>query len=113
MQGLMMDYPLTLPHILERSAKLFPRKEIASKMADGIHRYTYADFHRRTHALARGLEQTRHPAGRPGRHFMLEQFTPSGTIFCGYLLRRRPAHAQPSPGVRPAGVSSSTTPRIK
>jgi fatty-acyl-CoA synthase len=57
MQGLMMDYPLTLPHILERAAKLFPHKEIASKMPDGMHRYRYADFHRRVHALARALEQ--------------------------------------------------------
>ena len=53
----MMDYPLTLPHILERSAKLFSRREIASKMPDEIHRYTYADFHGRVHALARGLER--------------------------------------------------------
>jgi fatty-acyl-CoA synthase len=57
MHGLMMDYPLTLTHLLERSAKLFPAKEIASKMPDGMHRYTYAEFHARVHALARGLEQ--------------------------------------------------------
>ena len=57
MQGLMMDYPLTLPHILERSAKLFPNKEIASKMPDGMHRYSYADFHRRVHSVARVLER--------------------------------------------------------
>ncbi len=57
MQGLMMDYPLTLTHILERSAKLFPKKEIASKMPDGMHRHSYADFHARVHAVARGLER--------------------------------------------------------
>ena len=57
MQGLMMDYPLTLPHILERAAKLFPRKEIASKMPDGMHRYCYAEFHRRVHAVAGALER--------------------------------------------------------
>jgi len=57
MQGLMMDYPLTLPHLLERAAKLFPRKEIASKMPDGMHRYCYADFHQRVHAVARALER--------------------------------------------------------
>ena len=50
-----MDYPLTLTHLLERSAKLFPRKEIASKTNAGMHRYSYADFHRRVHALAHGL----------------------------------------------------------
>ena len=57
MHGLMMDYPLTLNHILERSAKLFPNKEIASKMPDGMHRYSYADFHTRVHAVAQGLER--------------------------------------------------------
>jgi len=57
MQGLMMDFPLTLPHLLERAAKLYPRKEIASKMPDGMHRYCYADFHRRVHAVARALER--------------------------------------------------------
>ncbi len=57
MQGLMMDYPLTLTHILERSAKLFPSKQIASKMADGMHRYSYADFHARVHKVARILER--------------------------------------------------------
>jgi fatty-acyl-CoA synthase len=57
MQGLMMDYPLTLTHLLERSGKLFPKKEIASKMPDAMHRYTYADFHARVHAVARGLER--------------------------------------------------------
>src|SRR5947209_12959629 len=55
MRGLMMDYPLTLTHVLERAAKLFPNGEISSKMPDGMHRYRYADFHRRVHRLAAGL----------------------------------------------------------
>src|SRR5277367_910868 len=55
MQGLMMSYPLTLTHIIERSAKLFPRQQIASKTSDGIHRYSFADYHRRVHALAHTL----------------------------------------------------------
>jgi fatty-acyl-CoA synthase len=57
MRGLMMNYPLTLTHLLERSAKLFPKQEIASKMHDGMHRYTYADLHGRVHALAQVLER--------------------------------------------------------
>ena len=45
MTGLMMDYPLTLTHILERAAKIYPRREIASRVHDGsMHRYTYRDF---------------------------------------------------------------------
>src|SRR5271154_4125202 len=55
MRGLMMDYPLTLTHLLERSAKLFPNQEIASKMPDGMHRYCYREFHSRVHAVAHAL----------------------------------------------------------
>jgi fatty-acyl-CoA synthase len=56
MTGLMMDYPLTLTHILERSAKLYASREIASRLHDGsIERYTYRDFHRRVHRLAHAL----------------------------------------------------------
>src|SRR5229473_4975777 len=57
MHGLMMDYPLTLTHVLERAAKLYPNKEIASKMPDGMHRYSYRDFHVRVHRLAAGLKR--------------------------------------------------------
>ena len=55
MRGLMMDYQLTLPHILERAAKLYGKREIAGKSPAGMHRYTYADFHRRVHRLAHAL----------------------------------------------------------
>ncbi|MDH2900373.1 MAG: long-chain fatty acid--CoA ligase [archaeon] len=52
----MDDYPLTLTHILERSAKLFPRIEIVSRMpSKGLHRYTYSDFFKRSRALAEML----------------------------------------------------------
>jgi len=65
MTALMMDYPLTLTHVLERSAKLYPRQEIASRLNDGgMHRYTYADFYGRVHRLAHVL----HKIGvRPGQ----------------------------------------------
>ena len=47
MFGTMMDYPLTLPHILERAGKLSGRVEIVSRLPDkSLHRYTYADFYR-------------------------------------------------------------------
>src|SRR5450759_3835057 len=58
MQGLMMQYSLTLTHILERSEKLFRKKEIASRMADGsVRRYSYADYFGRVHRLAHVLKQ--------------------------------------------------------
>jgi fatty-acyl-CoA synthase len=58
MTGLMMDYPLTLTHILERSAKIYSGKQIASRVVDGsMHRYTYLDFYRRVHRLAHVLRR--------------------------------------------------------
>jgi fatty-acyl-CoA synthase len=54
----MMRVPLTLPHFLERAARLFPRVEIVSRMPDrSLHRYTYADFYRRARQLAEALQR--------------------------------------------------------
>ncbi len=42
-----MNYPLTLPHILERAGRLYPKVEIVSRMPDkSVHRTTYGDFYR-------------------------------------------------------------------
>ena len=58
MNGLMMEYPLTLRYILERSAKIYPYQEIASRLPDGsIHRYTYSGFYRRVHRIAHLFER--------------------------------------------------------
>ena len=54
-QGTMMDFPLTLRHFLERARQIFPRKEIVTKMAAGMHRHTYADFYARVLRLANAL----------------------------------------------------------
>ena len=57
MLGTMMNYPLTLPHILERAGKFFPQTQIVSRRPDrSLHRYTYADFYRRARALANALQ---------------------------------------------------------
>ncbi|MDG6988869.1 MAG: long-chain fatty acid--CoA ligase [Nitrososphaerota archaeon] len=57
MEGTMMDYPLTLPRVLEHAAKIFGKTEIASRMPDrSIHRETYVDLHRRARALGRALQ---------------------------------------------------------
>ena len=58
MQGLMMQYPLTLTHLLERAATLFAGQEIVSKFPTETHRYRYADFHRRCHRLGHVLAAT-------------------------------------------------------
>jgi fatty-acyl-CoA synthase len=55
MQGLMMDYPLTLQHAYNRAVRIFPRKEIVTRTEDGIHRYTYREWGKRTAQLAHAL----------------------------------------------------------
>jgi len=56
MRGTMMDFPLTLPVILERSGKLFHRVEIVSRRPDRtIVRTTYGDFYKRARRLAHAL----------------------------------------------------------
>ncbi len=55
MQGLMQDFPLTLHHVLWRVERLFARKEIVTKTADGVHRYTNGDLAARVHRLAHAL----------------------------------------------------------
>ncbi len=58
MQGLMMDYQLTLCAILRRAEQLFGRKEIVTRLADkSFHRYTYADCVRRAKQLSVALQQ--------------------------------------------------------
>jgi fatty-acyl-CoA synthase len=52
----MMDYPLTLVHLLERAGRYFPKTEIVSRLPDrSLHRFTYGDFYRRSRALAAAL----------------------------------------------------------
>ncbi len=57
MESLMMDYPLTLQHTFNRAVRLFSRKEIVTLTAEGKHRYTYADWGKRTQQLAHALHQ--------------------------------------------------------
>src|SRR5215475_16009808 len=56
MQGLMMDYPLTLTQFFERSRRLFAQKTLATRVPGcPLFRYTYADFAERVARLAGGL----------------------------------------------------------
>jgi fatty-acyl-CoA synthase len=49
MNGLMMDYSLTLDKILFRARDIYPEQEIVSRMADeSISRYKFIDFYKRT-----------------------------------------------------------------
>lgn len=53
--GLMMDYQLTLTPIMKRANQLFPNKEIITRIGDGYHSYTYADFYKGCGKLANAL----------------------------------------------------------
>jgi fatty-acyl-CoA synthase len=56
MRGTMMDFPLTLPTLLERAGQLFARVEIVSRRPDrSFHRTNYGEFYRRARRLASAL----------------------------------------------------------
>ena len=58
MRGTMMDFPLTLTHLLERAGRLYGDGEIVSRLPDkSLHRHRYSDFYRRTGALGGVLQQ--------------------------------------------------------
>ncbi|MDP9223052.1 MAG: long-chain fatty acid--CoA ligase [Actinomycetota bacterium] len=56
MQGLMQDYPLTLPHIFHRAEKLFSESRIATATHSGIERITYGEWAGRTRRLGGALD---------------------------------------------------------
>ena len=55
MLGLMMDRPLLLSHFLERAEQLYPKREIVTRMPNGVHRTNYAEVGRRARKLASAL----------------------------------------------------------
>ena len=57
MDGLMMDFQLTLPPVLRRAETYFGDKEIVTRLPDkSFHRYTYRDMARRSKQLAVALQ---------------------------------------------------------
>ena len=64
MNGLIMDYQLTIPAILRRAETLFGTQEIVSRQPDkSFHRYTYRDFARRSKQLAVAMQKLGIKAG--------------------------------------------------
>lgn len=56
MDSTMMDFPLVLPHILERAGHLYRNVELVSVNPDhSRHRYTYEEFYARSRKLANAL----------------------------------------------------------
>lgn len=58
MEGLMMNYPLTLQHFYNRAVSIFHRKEIVTQTESGLHRYTFREWGKRTAQLANALQKT-------------------------------------------------------
>ncbi|MBS1950353.1 MAG: Long-chain-fatty-acid--CoA ligase [Cytophagales bacterium] len=58
MQGLMMDYPLTIPAILHRADTIYGHKPIITRLPDkSIHRYTYSAMALRSRKLSAALQK--------------------------------------------------------
>ena len=58
MQGLIMDFELTIPVMLRRAEQLFGSQEIVTRLPDkSLHRYTYKDFIPRARRLGAGLAE--------------------------------------------------------
>ncbi len=58
MDSTIMDYPLTLRHILERAGRLFPTADVVSRMADkSLDKKIYSDLHTRSCRLASALQR--------------------------------------------------------
>jgi acyl-CoA synthetase (AMP-forming)/AMP-acid ligase II len=56
MQGLMMNYPLTVPLILDHGFQVYPHQEIISILPDNTrHHYTYTDLYKRSKKLMYAL----------------------------------------------------------
>jgi acyl-CoA synthetase (AMP-forming)/AMP-acid ligase II len=57
-EGLTMDFPLTLAAIFRRAERIFARRSIVTRRPDkSIHRHSYADFAVRTRRLAAALQR--------------------------------------------------------
>jgi fatty-acyl-CoA synthase len=56
-EGLMQDYELTVQHVLWRLQRLHGRREVVTKVEQGVHRMTNADLVRRINRLAGAIKR--------------------------------------------------------
>ena len=58
LSGLMMDYQLTIDRILEHGNRLYPYKQVKTKLPDGtLHKYSYRDLFKRVKRLCNVLDR--------------------------------------------------------
>ena len=89
MQATMMNFPLTLAHISSARAGCFPIRRSSRAFPDkSLHRYRYADFHRRAHALAGALQRLGLKRGDRVAHAHVESLRAPRSLFRDPVLRR-------------------------
>lgn len=54
---MMMQTPLTMTQMIKRAEKFFPKKQVVSRTASGIQRFTYKEIAERTRKLAQSLQK--------------------------------------------------------
>ena len=70
-ESTMMSVPLSLNHLLERAGRLYPQNTIVSRLPDkSLRTQTYAEYHRRTRALASALQRLGLKRGEQSGNFM-------------------------------------------
>ena len=99
MDGLMMDYPLTVPLLLDRASLYFPEVEVVSRRPDrSLARSSYGEVRRHAHQLAGAL--TRLGVGRGDRVATLSW---NNATSPGGILRRA-AHGRSASHTEPAAI---------
>jgi fatty-acyl-CoA synthase len=54
----MQDWPLVIPGVIDHARNYHPEREVVSRTTEGpIHRYTYADMHKRAKQCAKALQK--------------------------------------------------------
>ena len=72
MDGLMMDFPLTLTHLMRRAERSSARRDRHALPDKCFHRTSYGETMRRARQLAVALQKARPRARRPRRDAVLE-----------------------------------------
>ena len=95
MRGLMMDFPLTVPALLERAGNIFGKVEIVTRRPDRrLARSTWGDLYRRSRRLANALTGLGLRRGDRVATLLWNQSEHHGSLFRRAGSRRRAAHAE-------------------
>src|SRR5579885_661165 len=92
--GTMMGFPLTLPTMLERAGKIFPRVEVVSRKPDRTIRLTtYGELYKKARRLASALKKL---GLQDGERVASLMWNHSGHLeaFWGVPCAGNPAHAE-------------------